>query len=326
VKANAYNSTTSSNYQIAWTLKPQVDAQTNDGVAGEAGSDSGIISIGRNGPVTSPLTVNFTVGGTATRGTDYDLYYQGILVAGNSVTLGNLAATADLEVRPVNDHVAEPTETVTVTLASNSAYVIGSGTNGSVNITDAGPALAQTTQIWQTSPHKLIFAIDRADPASLALSDIVVTNLDTNLPVTPQGLNAASSAGGATATLTFNGVLPDGHYRATILAGSVSSAAGDANFADMPTNFFVLTADANHDGHVDLLDFNILSQNFGQTGRDGSTGDFDYDGDCDLADFNILSAKFGANTGPSLRLAPSNPFSSTKRIGDTTRDLLDQLA
>jgi hypothetical protein len=127
------------------------------------------------------------------------------------------------------------------------------------------------------------------------------------------------------ATLTFNGVLPDARYRVTVAPGAFANSSGDPNFGQFTYDFFVLTADANHDGRVDLLDFNILSQNFGQTGRDGSTGDFDYDGDADLADFNRLSARFGTTAGPASSLNATATFNTGRRIGDTTRDLLDQL-
>ena len=99
--------------------------------------------------------------------------------------------------------------------------------------------------------------------------------------------------GTATATITFNGVLPDGHYRSTILAGSISNSQGDVNFADINYNFFTLTADANHDGFVNVNDFTILAANFGLTGRDASQGDFNYDGVVNVDDFTILATRFG---------------------------------
>lgn len=326
-EARTYNSGVSSNYQIAWNIKPTINAATTDGSANEYQNQIGVISVARNGPVESSLPVNFTVSGSATRGVDYDIYHQAVLIAGNTFNISNLASVADLEIRPINDHVPEPSENVTITLAGSAAYVIGAGTSGTVTIGDSGPEVTSTTQIWQTSPHKLIFDIARAQAASLALSDFAVLNLDTNQPVIPQGLVVQDNGGSATATLTFTGVLPDGHYRATILAGSISNADGDANFADIPYNFFVLTGDANHDGRVNLFDFDILASNFGQTGRDGSTGDFDYDGDCDLADFDVLASKFGVTlAGPDGAAATvrTGLFADGRGIDDNDR--LDELA
>ncbi len=46
-------------------------------------------------------------------------------------------------------------------------------------------------------------------------------------------------------------------------------------------------ADANNDGKVDILDFNYLMINWGQTGQ-GNIADFNGDGKVDILDFNLL--------------------------------------
>jgi hypothetical protein len=58
--------------------------------------------------------------------------------------------------------------------------------------------------------------------------------------------------------------------------------------------------DANLDGRVNLLDFNILAANFGASPRTFEQGDFDLDGIVNLNDFNILAAHFGAGAAPPL--------------------------
>ncbi|MEM7683035.1 MAG: dockerin type I domain-containing protein [Planctomycetota bacterium] len=59
-----------------------------------------------------------------------------------------------------------------------------------------------------------------------------------------------------------------------------------------------LDGDANGDGVVDLLDFDVLAQNFGQpTAGGASAGDFNGDGVVDLLDFDLLSQNFG-NSSP----------------------------
>lgn len=55
-----------------------------------------------------------------------------------------------------------------------------------------------------------------------------------------------------------------------------------------------LASDINADGHVDLIDFNILKSNFGKQNAERTDGDVDGDGDVDLADFNRLKQDFGA--------------------------------
>ena len=111
----------------------------------------------------------------------------------------------------------------------------------------------------------------------------------------------------------FSGVLPDGNYRATLLAAGITNAGGTSLAADHVFNFFFLNGDANHDGNVNLSDFNILAANFGQSPRDFTQGDFNYDTVVNLSDFNILASRFGQMLGP-------DPFAS-----DSTRGPRDDL-
>jgi plastocyanin len=57
--------------------------------------------------------------------------------------------------------------------------------------------------------------------------------------------------------------------------------------------------DANLDGHVDLLDFNVLATNFGAQGGGWAAGDFNEDGNIDLLDFNLLASHFGQELQPA---------------------------
>jgi Ca2+-binding RTX toxin-like protein len=72
----------------------------------------------RIGPTTTPLTINYTIAGTATNGTDYTRIT-------NSIVIPAGAASATLVVDPIADTVVEPDETVVITLAANPAYKIG---------------------------------------------------------------------------------------------------------------------------------------------------------------------------------------------------------
>ncbi|MEM9252935.1 MAG: dockerin type I domain-containing protein [Planctomycetota bacterium] len=57
-----------------------------------------------------------------------------------------------------------------------------------------------------------------------------------------------------------------------------------------------LLGDANNDGAIDLLDFDILAQNFGSSSAPGAgpaIADFNGDGAIDLLDFDILAQNFG---------------------------------
>ena len=88
----------------------------------EDGTDNLVYTFSRTGSTSSALTVNYTVGGTASLGTDY----SGIVAspATKTVTFAAGAATATVTVDPTADVTIEPDETVALTLAAGSSYSI----------------------------------------------------------------------------------------------------------------------------------------------------------------------------------------------------------
>jgi Ca2+-binding RTX toxin-like protein len=100
----------------------------------ENGKTNLVYNFTRSGATTNSLTVNFTLGGTATRGNDYNAY------GGNFVspTTGNIVfasgqTTAQIEIVTTGDTVKEANETIAFTLASGTGYTIG--TPGAVTTT-----------------------------------------------------------------------------------------------------------------------------------------------------------------------------------------------
>ena len=81
----------------------------------------------RTGATTAALTVNYTVGGTATAGSDY-------AALTGSVQIPAGAATATVTVTPINDTAVEPDETVVVTLSASAAYTVGAAASATVTI------------------------------------------------------------------------------------------------------------------------------------------------------------------------------------------------
>jgi len=124
------------------------------------GGTQGQFTITRTGSTTGAMTVNYTVGGTASNGTDYTT------LTGN-VTLGVGAASAVLPVLPADDPDAEGNETVIVTLGAGSGYALGTPSTATVTIVDneaaSGPLLTVSpstsalggyvTVVWQGIPN-----------------------------------------------------------------------------------------------------------------------------------------------------------------------------
>jgi hypothetical protein len=117
---------------------PTVTAQTQDYLAGESpAAGLGTFRITRDGQTTNPLNVNFTLSGSATRGSDYQLeLIDGTVITGNSVTIPAGNGSLEVRVRGLDDSVYDPNEHVIFTLASSSDYAVGSPNSGDVTISD----------------------------------------------------------------------------------------------------------------------------------------------------------------------------------------------
>ncbi len=97
--------------------------------ASETGPTAGTFTVTRSGDTSSPLTMNYTVGGTATNGFDYD-------PLSGSVTISSGSPTATISVMPIDDSLVEGNETVVATLLSDPAYTVGSPNSATVTIAD----------------------------------------------------------------------------------------------------------------------------------------------------------------------------------------------
>lgn len=89
----------------------------------EDGPANLVYTFTRSGPLTNPLSVNYSVSGSAQLGTDY----SGIAAtpASKSVSFAAGAATATVTVDPITDGGIEADETVTLTLLEGTDYTLG---------------------------------------------------------------------------------------------------------------------------------------------------------------------------------------------------------
>lgn len=108
----------------------QVGISTTVTNAAEPGT-SGEFTISRAGDTSSPLTVKYSISGTASNGVDY------VLLPG-SVTIPAGQSNAVVTVSPLDDELIEPTETVQASLLSDPAYGIVGEFSASVDLADDG--------------------------------------------------------------------------------------------------------------------------------------------------------------------------------------------
>ncbi|WP_202220873.1 hypothetical protein [Okeania sp. KiyG1] len=127
---------------------PTIDVVAGDN-ATEENSEPGVFELDLSNPLLSngnenddeDAIFNFTIGGDATRGEDYNL----VLVAnnterdiiGNSFSLPEGTNTARIEVRPIDDNEEEVNENVTFTLNEGEGYELGAN-SAELTIEDSG--------------------------------------------------------------------------------------------------------------------------------------------------------------------------------------------
>ncbi|MEE6161076.1 Calx-beta domain-containing protein [Cylindrospermopsis raciborskii DSH] len=109
----------------------QVTLAVSPNSVAEDGTSNLIYTFTRTGVISNSLTVNYTIEGTATNGSDYTNI-------GTSVTFVAGSSTATVTVDPTSDTTVENDETVILTLASGTGYTIGttSGVTGTITNDD----------------------------------------------------------------------------------------------------------------------------------------------------------------------------------------------
>lgn len=145
---------------------PPVSVETPDSFGHENGADTITFSIYRTGDTSADLTVNYTLTGTAINGTDY---------VTNTLSATILAGFTNVLVTltPEDDSVAEPTETVVLTLVSGAAYDLSSPVAGTGYIADN-----ETPHVTITAARAAIEESIPNYPAQFTITRLGETNLD----------------------------------------------------------------------------------------------------------------------------------------------------
>jgi len=97
--------------------------------ASEVGPSPAIFRFTRTGDLSSPLQANFSLGGTAQPGVDYQ-------VMDNTADFDAGSDTAYVTVMPRNDALNEGNETVTLTLTPDAGYTVGTTASATATIAD----------------------------------------------------------------------------------------------------------------------------------------------------------------------------------------------
>jgi subtilisin family serine protease/subtilase family serine protease len=145
---------------VVITVNPsnQVTITASTPQATEAPPQHGVFTVSRTGNTNAPLTVRYTVGGTATTENDY-------VALSGAVTIQPASSVATITVAPIDDGMYESAESVVLTIAAGGAYTIGS------------PSSATVTIVSDDFPPDLIVA--SVSTAAIAGADMDVVVADT---------------------------------------------------------------------------------------------------------------------------------------------------
>ena len=115
-------------FTVGGAALPTVTITAPDASASEVpATDTGKYRISRTGSTASPLAVFYTISGTATNGTDYQMLRPRVNIAA-----GRPSATITLRV--IDDSIPESDETAILTLSPRATYTIGSPNSATVII------------------------------------------------------------------------------------------------------------------------------------------------------------------------------------------------
>ena len=184
---------------------PVVSIVASDSSASEAGSNNGTFTVSRTGSTSQPLTVTFSVAGTASQGNDYPSL-------GTTVTIQAGQSSAPIIVDPTDDSTPEPSETVVLTLQDGGNYDLGSPQSATVTIADNGQPALSINDVAGPESGTRVFTVT----LSAAVSQTVTVQYATanNTATTSNNDYAQASgtltfsAGQTTKTITVN-VTPD---------------------------------------------------------------------------------------------------------------------
>jgi hypothetical protein len=137
---------------------PVVEVVASDANTSEFGTNSARFTIVcPNGPNSTPLTVNYSVGGTATPGVDY-------ATLPGTMTLAAGATATNILVIPLGDNLSANKVSVTLNLIPSAGYLLATLTNATVNILDRPLNNWLRSNFTATELANSLISGDAADP------------------------------------------------------------------------------------------------------------------------------------------------------------------
>ena len=311
VQSNDFATSGTATLSVDFTTGGAPPAPTTPDLAG--GDDTGVSS-------SDNLTRendNLTFAVFAQPGQYVRLFRDGTLVAGPLLVN---AATGGTSLTDTTGPLPDGTYTYAATASSTINGPQSPASAGvAVTIDTAAPTVDNFLFDFDSGPKDQQFFVDfDEENFGLTAGDFQVRNLTTGTNL-PSGAFDLLDAGTGLNDLVYdptagNDVLPDGNYRVRLPAGVATDAAGNPNAAFDGFDFF-LAGDFTRDRSVNLSDFTVLANGFGDSGATFTGGDATYDGNVNLSDFTVLANAFGRSLP-----APAFPGGPGVLFGDDGDD------
>jgi hypothetical protein len=228
-------------------------------------------------------------------------------------------------------HQSGDAERVSLTAPAAGTYVVrvmgeGAGvTHPDYRLTVEAVPVVKSAVFDPAGAGAVRFVFSRDVSASLDPDDLQVVDLASGVRLLARP-SVAYDPATHIASFTYAAALPDGNYRATLVASGVADSAANTLAASATFDFFILAGDVNRDRTVNGTDFALLAGNFGRTGMTYAQGDLSGNGSVNGSDFAILAGNFGRTVpspaaasrvfsaaGASQPPAPSQPWTSPAR-------------
>ena len=179
---------------------PVVAVAATDAAAAEAGLDPGTFTLTRTGGnSTAALTVTYSLGGSATNGTDYNTLTGTATFAANSTT-------TTVTVTPKDDTEYEGAETVVLTLSEGTGYFVGSPSSATVMIADNDKPTVSVAAVAASTLEGATGGFTFSRNGTTALSPLTVSYT----------YNGTATAGSDYPLLSGNFTIPPGQASATL--------------------------------------------------------------------------------------------------------------
>ncbi|MBC1198057.1 DUF4347 domain-containing protein, partial [Microcystis aeruginosa BLCCF158] len=256
----------------------------------EDGTSNLVYTFTRTGVTTNALTVNYTLGGTATLNTDYTR-----TGTNNTVTFAAGSSTAKVTIDPTADTTVEPNETVILTLAAGTGYTIGTATavtgtitnddfsklsinnitvvegldnNAILTVTVDNPNPQQITVNYTTAPVNATANVDYTSTTGTLTIAANTSTATISIPILNDNLNEANETFAINLSNPVNATLTNNKGIVTIsdtLTANVTTT--------LPANVenLTLTGTTNINGTGNTLN-NIITGNSGNNILNGGAG------------------------------------------------------